>query len=176
MYCSQVYFFALERAGAYDAHTAVVFQTSALLLPLAPTVETRATELRISSRCPRRHLVRAGLAIAAATVFLDRAAQEQRSTFYTGCCCRATYELANHFLKLVRRTSSCSFYSSKEYTWLQYKKSQNQVPRTAFSTFDNEVRLEGGHGNCCRLATLTGVHQGAPICLAKFWFEGKFRS
>ena len=55
-----------------------------------------ATELRFASRCPRRHLVHAGRAIAAATVFLDRAAEEQ-STFYTDfCCCRATYELPSH--------------------------------------------------------------------------------
>ena len=56
---------------------------SALVLPRAPTVETRSTQLRFLSRCPRWHLVRAGLAIAAATVFLDGAAEEQRSTLYT---------------------------------------------------------------------------------------------
>ena len=44
------------------------FQTSAFVLPIAPTVETRATQLRFLSRCPRWHLVRTGLAIAAATV------------------------------------------------------------------------------------------------------------
>ena len=44
------------------------FQKSALLLPLAPTVETRATELRFSSRCPLRRLVHGGLAFAAATL------------------------------------------------------------------------------------------------------------
>ena len=53
----------------------LVFQKSVLLLPLAPTVETRATELRFPPRCPRRHLVHAGLAIEAATVFLDGAAE-----------------------------------------------------------------------------------------------------
>ena len=26
--------------------------------------------------------------------------------------------------------------------------------------------MEGGHGNSCRFATLTGGHQGARICLA----------
>ena len=76
---------------ARDVRTlALVFKKTALSLPLAPTVETRATELRFSSRCPGRNLVHGGLAIAAATVFLDRAAEEQ-STFYTDCCCcRAT--------------------------------------------------------------------------------------
>ena len=68
-------------------------------LPLAPTVETRSTELRFSSRCPRRHLVHAGLAIAAATVFLDRAAEEQTTLYTDCCCCRAKYDLPNHFLK-----------------------------------------------------------------------------
>ena len=69
---------------------------------LAATVETRATELRFSSRCPRRHLVHGGLAIAAATVFLDRATEEEQSTFYTDCCCcRPTYELPNHLKKKV---------------------------------------------------------------------------
>ena len=38
----------------------LVFIISALLLLLAPTVEACATELRFFSRCPRRHLVRAG--------------------------------------------------------------------------------------------------------------------
>ena len=36
------------------------FFKSALLLPLAPTVETRVSKLRFFSRRPRRHLVRAG--------------------------------------------------------------------------------------------------------------------
>ena len=40
---------------------------------------------------------------------------------------------------------------------------QIQVPGTTFSTFSDKVRLEGGHENCCRFATLTGVHQGAHI-------------
>ena len=85
----------------YNVYLVLVFQKSALLLPLAPTVETRATEFRFSSRCPRRHLltVRAGLDIVAATVFSDRTAEEQ-STLYGDCCCyRATYELPNHSLK-----------------------------------------------------------------------------
>ena len=41
------------------------------------------------------HLVRAGLAIAAAAVFLNRAAEEQRSTFYTAVAAelRMSYEI-----------------------------------------------------------------------------------
>ena len=70
-------------------------------------------------------------------------------------------------------TSSCSFYSSKKYTFLQYKKRQTHAPGTTFSTFSDEVRLEGGHGNCYRFAILTGVHQEAHICLAKLWVNGK---
>ena len=75
----------------------------------------------------------------------------------------------------VRVYQLLSFYSSKKYTWLQYKKWQIQVPGTAFSNFSDEVGMEG-HGNCCRFATLTGVHQGAHICLAKWWIKGKVRS
>ena len=66
--------------------------------------------------------------------------------------------------------------SSKKYTWLQYEKRQIQAPGTTFSTFSDGVRLEGGHGKCCRFATLKGVYQGAHICLAKLWFKGKVRS
>ena len=60
---------------------------------LTPPFETRATEFRFLSRCPRRHLVRAGLAIAAATVFLDTAAEVQRSQFYTVAAKLRTYDL-----------------------------------------------------------------------------------
>ena len=47
----------------------------------------------------------------------------------------------------------------KNYSWLQYKKRQIQAPGTTFSTCSDEVSMEGGHGNCCQFATLTGVHQ-----------------
>ena len=62
-------------------------------LPLTLPFETRATEVRFLSRCPRRHLVRAGLAIAAATLFLDTAAEVQRSKFYTVAAELRTYDL-----------------------------------------------------------------------------------
>ena len=73
----------------YCSHTTYVpgtrlFKNSALLLH-APTVETRATELRFFSQCPRRHPVRAGLGTAAATVFLDRTAEEE-SPLHTDFC------------------------------------------------------------------------------------------
>jgi len=42
-------------------------------------------------------------------------------------------------------------------TWLQHEKRQIQAPGTIFSTFSDDVRLEG-HGNCCRFAT----HGSAP--------------
>ena len=42
-----------------------------------------------------------------------------------------------------------------------------------FQLSATKVRLERGHGNRCRLATLTEVHQGVHICLVKLWFEGK---
>ena len=34
--------------------------------------------------------------------------------------------------------------------------------------------MEGGHGSCCRFATLTGVNEGAHTCLAKLWIKKKF--
>ena len=73
-------------------------------------------------------------------------------------------------------TCACSFYrsSSKKYTWLQYKKRQIQVPGTTFSNFSDEVEMEGGHANCGRFATLTGVHQGAHICVANYGLMEKF--
>ena len=66
--------------------------------------------------------------------------------------------------------------SSKTQTWQQYKKRQIQVPGTTFSTSNDGVCLGGGHGNCCRFATLTGVHQSAHICLSKLWFKAKVGS
>ena len=47
-----------------------------------PTVETCAKELRLLSRRPRRRVVRAGLDIAAATAFFERAAAEHHCIFY----------------------------------------------------------------------------------------------
>ena len=35
------------------------------------------------------------------------------------------------------------------------------------SYFSDEVGMEGDLGKCCRFATLTEVHQGAHISLAK---------
>ena len=62
------------------------------------------------------------------------------------------------------RTSSCSFYGSKNILDLRYEKPQIRAPGT-FSNFSDEVGMEGGHGNYSRFAALTGVHQGAHICL-----------
>ena len=73
-------------------------------------------------------------------------------------------------------TSSFPSTAVKNFTWLQYKKRQIKAPRTTLSDFVDEAGMEGGHGNCCRFATLTGVHQGAHICLAKLWIKGKVRS
>ena len=88
-------FYCSQRTYSY---LVLVFQKSALSLPLAPAVETRATEPRFLSRCPRkRHPVRAGLPNVAATVFLDGAAEEQRSTVYTVAA--VTYELRNKIKK-----------------------------------------------------------------------------
>ena len=88
-------------------------------------------------------------------------------TEFCGACfdCRPKGEREPIFAKRVPGTSTYVM-SSKKYTRLQYKKRQIQAPGTTFSTFSDGVRLEGGHGNCCRFATLTAVHQGAHICLA----------
>ena len=54
------------------------------------------------------------------------------------------------------------FYSSSiKYTWIQYRKRQIKAPGTTFSSFGEEVAMEGDHGSCCRFATLTEVDQGA---------------
>ena len=69
-------------------------------------------------------------------------------------------------------TSSCSFYSTNN-TFGYSTTNRKFKPGITFSNFSDEVRLEGGHENCCRFATLTGVHQGAHACLAKVRFKGK---
>ena len=67
--------------------------------------------------------------------------------------------------------------AARKYPWLQCKQPQIQARRTTFFLiFSDEVGLEGGHGSCCRFATLTGVYQGAHICLARKWINAKFRS
>ena len=68
----------------------------------------------------------------------------------------------HHFRKQspLLRTISCSSYSSKKYTWLQQrKKPQIQGPGTTFSSFGDEVGMEGDNANCCRF---TNTHGGAP--------------
>ena len=88
-----------------------------------------------------------------------------------GACfdCRRKGEQESRFPE--KRVPGTCVVSGKKYTWLQYKK--RQAPGTTFSTFSDEVRLEGEPGKGCRFATLTGVHQGARISLAKLWFKGK---
>ena len=60
--------------------------------------------------------------------------------------------------------------------YLQYKKQQIQAPGHIFSDISDEVRIEGGHGNCRRFGTLTGVHQRGFICLGKLRINGKILS
>ena len=128
------------------------------------------------------------------SVFMDRAAEEQRSTFYTADAAElcasyllnnisylvqnkiksGTYEHVRSTYEHVRSTYEYEFYSSKNI--LGYStRNENHAPGTTFSNFGVEVWM-GGHGNCCRFATLTGVHQGARISLAKYWVSGKVRS
>ena len=106
---------------------------------------------------------------------MGRAAEEQRCTFYTADAAELcmSYETNHKIVKKKKRgtdeyvRNKYEFYSSKTYTWLQYNKRQIHVPGTTFSNFGDEVWMEG-HENCCRFATLTGVHQRAHICLAKY--------
>ena len=137
---------------------------SVLMFALPLTVETRQIPLFSLQTPTQTHIVRAGLAIASAAVFLERVAAEQRSIFYTAVAVepRATKISLKRQINVgnlvsgVTRVRACSFYSSKKHAWLQYKKPQIQAPGT-FSSFSDKVRLEGGHGNCCRFAPLTGV-------------------
>ena len=46
-------------------------------------------------------------------------------------------------------------------------KVQTQAPGTTLENFRDEVRTERGHGKCCRLGTLAGVHKGPHACPAK---------
>ena len=93
------------------------------------------------------YVVRAG----SYSVFLDRAAEEQRSTFYADCCCcRATHELPNHLVRAPSRSTAV-----KKCLTTEYKKRRIQAPGTTFSTFSDEVRLEGGHGSFCQVPKKT---------------------
>ena len=56
---------------------------SVLMFALPLTVETRQIPLFSLQTPTQTHIVRAGLAIASAAVFLERVAAEQRSIFYT---------------------------------------------------------------------------------------------
>ena len=66
-------------------------------------------------------------------------------------------------LKLIRARAPSTTVKNILGYLVQYEKTQVQAPGTTFSTFRDEVRLEGGHGNCCCFATFTEVHQGAHI-------------
>ena len=122
-------------------------------------------ELRffLVSRCPPRHVVRAGLAIAAAAALWEITAVKQRRVFYTTAAePRATIPRKCFFFFHVykKRRKPGIWYHTYEYQlllfsrtaankliWLQHKKPQIQAPGTTFSVFGDEVRLEGGHGN-----------------------------
>ena len=91
--------------------------------------------------------------------------------------CTAFWEYV--LLQPLRSSFSFYSYSRKKYQVLayssQYEKPKIQAPGTTSSNFSDEAR-PGGHGECCRFATLTGVHQGAHICPANFWLGGNVRS
>ena len=75
-------------------------------------------------------------------VLLERAAREQRSTFYFLPSSVCTSVHLRHY-----SSSSCPFYSRKTYTWLQlwYQKPKFQAPGTTFSNFSDEVRPAWNH-------------------------------
>ena len=134
----------------------------------------QAKEHRFLSPCPREHVIRAGLAIVATTtpVFLERAAAEQRSLFYTAAELRMSYQnvINNRFYQ--RRNEYELLLLFRQH---QQKIHLATVQETANSSaynhiFDFQRRgpPQRGHGNCCRFATSpTGVHQGALIYLDK---------
>ena len=159
----------------YNVYLVLVFQKSALLLPLAPTVETRATEFRFSSRCPRRHLltVRAGLDIVAATVFSDRTAEEQ-STLYGDCCCyRATYELPNHSLKnsyerARARSTAVKIHLTTAQETANSMEPHLQVSATSSASKEGtETAVALPHSRECAKE---------PYLPCQIWFKGKLRN
>ena len=129
------------------------------MLPRPPTVETRATEIRFLSRCPGRHLVRAGLAIAAATLFSDRAAEEQRSTVHTVAAeLRIKYEIIRKKYGTTSTYERARVHSTAVTNILGYSPRNGKFKRLEpYFQISNDEGMEG-YGNCCRFATLTGVH------------------
>ena len=114
---------------------------------------------------------------------MERVAVEQRSIRYIAAAeLRATKISQTNVSKERSKLASDTSYElllllqQQKYTWLQYKTPQVQASGTNTSIFSDEVHVEGGHRNCCRFATLTGVHQGAHICHANYWINGQFRS
>ena len=77
------------------------------------------------------------------------------------------------------------FYSSQIYIYsAPEQENQIQTPGTIFLPIF-KLQRRGLSGNfcrarkllpLCRFATVTGVHQGAHICLAKYWINGKVLS
>ena len=87
-------------------------------------------------------------------MFLDRAAEEQRSTVYTAVAA----ELRMNYEIITKKSGTTSIIRSNEllillqlqqeiYFAIQYKKRQIQAPGTTFSDFGDDVGVEG-HGNC----------------------------
>ena len=74
-------------------------------------------------------------------------------------------------LSLVVATATVSYLAIMQNTYRQF-----QAPGTFFSNFGDEVGIERSDGNFCRFATLSGVHQGAHICLATKWINEELRS
>ena len=173
MYCSQAYFYC--RRSWYS------FFKNRLSFPLAPTVETRATELRFSSRCPRRHLVHADLAIAAATVFLDRAAEEQ-ITFYTDCCCCIAIRVSYQITFKRKLVSYELLLVLKQQFKIYLATVQETANSSAWNHISNFQRRGPPPRRARKLLSLCHTHswectkEPMSALVAKLWFKGKVRS
>ena len=106
-YCSQVYFLLLYKERELE----LVFQKLHLLFPLAPTVKTRATELRFLSRCPRWHLAPCyckQLLCSWIEQLKSNGAHSTLTAVAAELCMR--YQIIKELVRV--RTTSCSFHSS----------------------------------------------------------------
>ena len=174
-------------------HTKSTKTLNGYYFPALAGAESRKTlQVYISVFCPdayARHVVRADLPNTADTACI-LGKSSGRATEHVLRFCRAkTYQKNTIYRKtllkkvqLVRVLSMMRAYFSTTAKNIRdcstRKPNSNAWNHTfyRFSNFSDEVRLEAGHENCCRFATVTEVHQGAHICLAKCWINGKVLS
>ena len=146
-----------------------------------------ANELRFPSRLPRRHVVRAGLAITAATMFLERAAAEQRSIFCAAAAeLRATKisVLFNNVSKKRNKTwhlvsyeyELCSFYSSVNVLAYITRNWYFKRLKPHFRFSATRSATKEGTETAVALPRWRECTKGAYNCLAKYRINGKIRS